>query len=204
MVGSSKPAFGHIFKALHLNRVLEVLGVEDGQAVVDIALEAAREERREVGQGGAAVASHAPRMLPRGCPVSGGGRGWGHTTSLFYFPVGGPTGLVHGVRGWWRGLRMAPSLPGAGQSIPEAAQEAQSVGTGPLAGRRNWRWLCFALLCWKQGTGGLPLRGAILRASQPRPTPCKVQSVISKLQPGSVGWSMKAGSIPQLSVSPKP
>lgn len=37
----SKPAHGHIFLAFHPAMVLEVFGVEDRQAVVDIVLEAA-------------------------------------------------------------------------------------------------------------------------------------------------------------------
>lgn len=45
-IRGSKPAHGHIFLASHLAMVLEVLGVEDGQAVVDIALEAAGEREK--------------------------------------------------------------------------------------------------------------------------------------------------------------
>lgn len=45
--GGSKPALGHILRAFCLDGVLEVLGVEHRQAVVDVACEAAggRESR---------------------------------------------------------------------------------------------------------------------------------------------------------------
>lgn len=41
----SKPAHGHIFLPFHPAMVLEVLGVEDRQAMVDIVFEAAGERK---------------------------------------------------------------------------------------------------------------------------------------------------------------
>lgn len=45
MMRGSKPAHGHVFLAFHLAMVLEVFGVEDRQAMVDIVLEAAGERK---------------------------------------------------------------------------------------------------------------------------------------------------------------
>lgn len=77
-IRGSKPACGHIFLAFHPAVVLEILGVEDRQAVVDIALEAAGE--REVWD------SHELRPLLR-THVHLGGRRGGHTMEgLLHFP----------------------------------------------------------------------------------------------------------------------